>query len=500
MIEKFNSWCDKKANIKRVYFLIFTLLAMRTIKLLICNTDDMDMYFLISTGRKIIREGLMPHNMFWAIDKDSHTVIQQWLYCVLIAYADKWGMAGRIIFIAIQLMLLYALNIVFNKGKVKKADNFILSAAVILLNYFYLFKNRPETISTILLILQCIVFERYREKRKWITLICLPIIMIAEINFHASVWIIHVAVSLAYAIDLTKVIKRKKSAVDWGIMTSTALSVPFMLLNPNGMEAVGYLFNSMKAHTFDMITVTEVVIPSLLSFHTFMLLAAVVMALWAYKNHSLNPVTLNMVIGFGMLQFVAVRNIQYLYFPFLFLARDIYTVAREKWLKSAYTIRNDMMCLLMIGNVAVILLTVSSISDVTFEKKTVESLKPIMEYITDKDARIYTGFNIGSYFEYSGCTNIYLDARPELATKEFTKGKEILRDYAKFVSYGFDPITGTPVTKEEFDEWFHGYDFDFLVVTNRYDTFLLAQMMINNDYRLVDDLSTDTYNFYEKVN
>lgn len=100
-----------------------------------------------------------------------------------------------------------------------------------------------------------------------------------------------------------------------------------------------------------------------------------------------------------------------------------------------------------------------------------------------KDAKIYTGFNNGGYFEWNGY-KCFVDARPELYFKSINKKADIFKDYTCLHS-------GTDASKLK--KLLDKYDFDYLCVTN--DT-VNTYLATSTDYNMV--LMEDDYTLYEK--
>lgn len=103
-----------------------------------------------------------------------------------------------------------------------------------------------------------------------------------------------------------------------------------------------------------------------------------------------------------------------------------------------------------------------------------------VEYLKDKkDARIYTGFNEGGYFEYMGFQS-FMDPRPEIFFKSINKKEDVFRDYLNLRTAKTDALVEKVIQK---------YDFEYLCASkgSRLDSYLLRKcdMVVNgNGYRL----------------
>ena len=291
-----------------------------------------------------------------------------------------------------------------------------------------------------------------------------------------------------------------------------------LFINPYGTDGVLYLIKSFKAHTFGYIDVMEVAVTDFLSPQGATIMLCIVLFICAWKAGVLSSTTVNMTAGFLLMMMMAIRNNTCCIFVFAFVMRDLAQFIESKrdridWKKD---LKLDIVPVLLFADLIFITNFTSSCSSVFTGTDGSETNLPLIASEIRKDytedMHIFTGFNCGAYFEYDGFKNLYIDARPEIYTSEFTGDKNILADYSKFCIYGYDVSDmqsslmsgaqirqGTPVTEDEMDAWLAEYDFDYLVTSPLSEPFLSAYLLKCDNYEMVEDVSDSYYALYRKV-
>ena len=88
MLKKIKNWLDKPLSMKVFVGSVFCIIVFYIMQRLTTSIYDSDMYFLIASGREILKNGI-PYNNIWTIDSNSAIIIQQWLYDVILAFVDR---------------------------------------------------------------------------------------------------------------------------------------------------------------------------------------------------------------------------------------------------------------------------------------------------------------------------------------------------------------------------------------------------------------------------
>lgn len=530
MISKIKAFCDKPISEKLFYVLFLLIPIFYLMERIVCSVYDSDMYFIIATGREILENGI-PHTNVWTIDPGQSIVVQQWLYAVILALVDKAGYAGFSVFIAAQFLVFAYLWVYFFSLREVPAKLSILALVMLSMPaQDYMFSTRPQLVTMILILGTCICMEKFRRTLNGKWLIGLPILICLEMQFHLSMWVLHFAVILAYAVpafyfrpfdkkfqDDSLLIHPKKhirSVIKVGVAMLAMIGALF--INPYGVDGALYLVNSFRAHTFDYVQVMEVNATTFISPQGATICLCIVLFLVAWKLGTLRGTTINITAGFCFMMMLAIRNNTCCIFVMAFVVRDILAAIKDKtdaidWKKD---LKVYIVPVLLFADLIFVTNFLASCENVFANGNGSETNLPgIIEVIRqdyNEDMHIFTGFNDGAYFEYEGFKNIYIDARPELYMSAFTGDKDILIDYSKYCVYGYDVAsvsltskaqvkTGEPVLKEDLDAWFAGYDFDYVLVSPMAETYLSAYMLQRDDYERIDSVSDAYHILYRKV-
>ena len=524
LVTKLRTFGDKPLN-QKVFFVLFLIIPVfYLMEQLICSVYDSDMYFLIATGREILENGI-PHTNVWTIDSSSGIIVQQWLYDVILAFVEKAGYIGFSWFICVEFIVFAWLWVkFFSLRHVNKVISFSMLIMVSMAAQDYLFSIRPQIITMILVLASCVAIEKYMLTKKYRWLVLLPVLSCLEMQVHASMWVLHFAIVLAYIVPAfyfkpfggqvaNDAIYRK-----WKPMLLTTIAMAGSLfINPYGVDGVLYLLQSFKSNTFNYVDVLEVRTTDFLSSQGATIFLCIALFIFAWKSKFLKSVTINMTAGFVFMMMTAIRNNTVCIFVFAFVMRDIaqFIQANQSKIDWKKDLKLCLVPVLLFADLIFVTNFISSCDSVFLNTTGSESNLPaiaseIRENYTP-DMHIFTGFNCGAYFEFEGFKNLYIDARPELYTDEFTKEKDILADYSKYCIYGYDMSDmaasmlsgssirrGTPVSLSEIQAWFDEYDFDYLVTSPLSEPFLSAYLLNCEEYEMVPEVSDSYYALYKK--
>ena len=220
---------------------------------------DTDVFYIISTGNYILSHGI-PHTNPFVTTPGMPIVIQSWAYCVMIAWVKRsLGTAG--LFILTILMIAGVYLVVRSLVAKTVTDPWVrLICTVILTNLFGYLNLRPEILTFLLIILELYGVIKYGQtgKRRYLGMI--PVTMLAEVNFHASYWVMHLIVLLPYLVMFPY--KRVAQTYMTGKMRRTLiltaiLSMPFLLVNPYGLENATYVFDAMASGALKLMKISE---------------------------------------------------------------------------------------------------------------------------------------------------------------------------------------------------------------------------------------------------
>lgn len=449
--------------------------------------QDNDLYWIIATGREQLKNGVLKINPFFNCG-DIGFIAQQWLWNDIAAVFDKFNMLILLQLLQIALFIFISTTLLIYEG-MKKSYAYILSISI--LPFLYCLHLRPELITQMLLIGQCIITEWYIEERQegkktQNTYLAFLGIMVLEINLHASMWILHFVMFLPYLVSIDFRKESKKAMFKDMVLTAfkrmkifivpALLMVIGMFTNPYDIKGITYLFDSLKAGIVTKLNISELQKPDLFSTYGLQLLITliiliVVIILTILKYKKINEgkekktplyFTEHICMILGLL-FMCLFKVRYIYF-FGVVAVHLFCLLKNLQNTKYEKIFNVIICIFAILAFAVAFNHTSKIKD--FKHNT--NYEEIVQYLDEheeKDVKIFTDFNSGGYFEYKGYKTFF-DARPELFSKVINEEYDYLDEYVKFMD----------ATDSEFcNNFINKYNFKYYIVSNvntRINTFL----------------------------
>lgn len=432
------------------------------------NFFDNDGYFLIATGKEIVENGIPKFNPFF-LEKGYQIVVQQWLWDVCLYQIQQWfGNYGlyiwSITFFLAAMIVLY--RIAKNRGSEEPWIPVIFSAFIC----FGFINIRPTMITVFLLSLQILVVERFQREGKG--LFWLPILSLLEINIHCALWLMHFIFLLPYVVPPVKNPWIPFRA--WKFQPKLLLTmIPMFLvgfINPYGMEGMLYLFHSNNSMMKEA-NILELQHPEVIEYAGICILMGIGIMCWQLsKKKWISSTAFYFFCGTLLMALVSRRNLVYFLFGIFMMGTEV--IGRIKQYIPA-------------GIMAILITLILSFGFLSLQDPFItedSSRTPVkaVEYLKDKkDARIYTGFNEGGYFEYMGFQS-FMDPRPEIFFKSINKKEDVFRDYLNLRTAKTDALVEKVIQK---------YDFEYLCASkgSRLDSYLLRKcdMVVNgNGYRL----------------
>ena len=524
---KNNSFLNKPMSLKAFWFLVISI-GIFVFILFSFKCFDPDMYFMIPTGDYILDHGI-PHTNVWTIDRSSGFVAQQWLYDVILSWLNGMGYMTLWAFVLVQIVIFDCL--LWYMCKLHKMSNSMAFLCIVLADIFgfsYLFNIRPQTITLILLLVECIGLEKYKISGNWKHLLLLPLSMVLEMNLHMSMWPLHYAFLAAYlcpSFYYNKVVQNNISIKSKAVIGTIVMMTAMLFVNPYGLDGVLYLFKSLMSGAFDFISISEVQHTVFMSSVGLLVCFVVLCTLVLCKLNSITSVSLNMIAGMTVLMAVTFRNVVYvpilIFYLFTSVAEHINKMERAiDWKKDVTRIFYVILIPIFIYLAYCVCTKIHSVSTNgdDFYRMSVPywtELKAVTDYIDtnadNKSVHVFTTVNNGGYLEYNGFDNVYIDARPELYTAGFTGGKNIAQDYRSYcvdgtrVELGFlsknftHDYNARRVTEAELKEWLDTYDFEYLIVDSSVNH-LAGYLAGSDDYERIEfNVPLMAYSLYHRV-
>ena len=474
----------------RLFYILLPVIGL----LVISRVLDNDFYFLYPTGEYIVNNGF-PVKDFLSMHTDMNIVVQQWATDVLYYFIySKLGLAGIIGFVYICYIIFATL--MFKLCKLICDNEFIAAmcafGADIIAAKIYMY-TRPQAISYILFVLEMFALESFVKTKKVRFLAILPLISLALVNFHASMWVMMFIFALPYAaaalpINIKK-IKQEPCCSFVKLLITGAICFAVGFINPYGIKSMTYIFTSFGYKDInEYIGEMEATsVSSSLGVLYFVVLFALLGIIIFTRKNNFSTRFVLMFAGSAALAVMNYKSIGYFLVlgvpAFSYYLKDVepmLTVDESKKKKTAKDkIELAALAVLLVaaisGAVFYVTYTDSEESKVQQSETLYDSLDVIIEEL-DKDKGddmvLYTCFDLGPYFEFYGY-HPYIDCRAELF---FKKNNGVFDYYSEHM----DCMNG----KLYYKDFLEKYKFTHVVVLE--EEYCLYNGLINDeDYELV---------------
>lgn len=423
---------------RRTNNIIYLILLVTALAFGIEKFTDTDLFYMIPTGNYILKHGFPKTNPFVTTD-NLEIVIQNWLYCVIISITHKFaGTVGLYILFILQIYLF--LTVLYNT--VKQDDPLKSLVITVVAGYTVSYINlRPEIATTTLILLELWAMNKYRQTHRTGYLYLWPVLMLIEINLHATYWIMHYILLLPYFVPCIRPIRNDNLKIKEikTILPPLLLTIPALFMNPYTTKNITYVFQAMHSPEFKRISthISELQYGFTgLTANIILIISAVIFAITVYSKKATST-SLYIFVGLFVLAYAKLKWMSL--FP-IGLAYILNNLTKNKNLTPLCgNILNDrheygktIVTISLIGILCLLL----SVTGQSFLPEQYERMQPYVEYIQeqDPDAYVYTVFASNNYLIYNGF-KVNHDARPELYAKEITKQKtDILTNLDKILS------------------------------------------------------------------
>lgn len=200
--------------------------------------ETSDTYFMMNLGRYILEHGI-PHVDPFTIHENLHLVAQQWLSGVIFWEAYKnFGVDGilAVDFVCGTALLIMHWRLCLFVSGGNKAVAFALTFVTALLSVPEIVP-RPQIFSTLILLGEVFLLERFTRTQEFKFLLPLPLLSVVLINLHAAVWLMSLVLCLPFLFVRSARHAKFLLAAMVGIFVGG-------LINPYGVEAMTYVLRS----------------------------------------------------------------------------------------------------------------------------------------------------------------------------------------------------------------------------------------------------------------
>ena len=427
------------------------------------HNPDYDSYFLIETGRYIVTNHKLPETAYWLITRDVPTIIQQWLCCVVnYSFYSAGGFLGIKMLAYLMAAILYGAFYILARTftKQKSFAMGIASALVCICHQFL--TTRPYALTITLSVLLVVVLKRFfgtdKHTAKETILFYLAVagIFILQANWQISNIVFPM---LWICCFIPKLKDGKKPALDLYAIGALVIGAVSTLINPNGIYGTLYLVKTLK--DVGIFQIAEMDSPAMKSLSMVCVVAVIILTTVLIKKLPLWLIfaSAGSVISACMYW----RCLWMLMIPLAALV----TMIEAK--KAATAVK-------LLGAAAIIIIGFIKIPDamVYYYVYPVEIKEDVASYITGDDVVLFTDFNTGSYFTFSGF-KVYYDARPDIYGPGIAGDKELNTEMSNVISGDID-----------YGEFIDKYGFNWFAV-NRVDRIDMYLQYTDGYEKVYDD-------------
>ena len=479
---KFTSWV----------FMAFIILLPILVMLYKFKLLDNDLWYLISEGRYIFKNGVYhvdPLSMHSALD----VVVQNWLSAIIFFIIYSLLGSGGIICMIFIINTLFV-YLLYKVCMLISDDNKLLSVIITLfidinLAPFFMV-SRPQIISFVFMILMVYLLELYIKEKDTKYLKFIPLISLLWINLHASLWLFVVLIMIPYIIDSFKSSKINLEGYKTKPLVITLIiSILVAFINPFGYKALTFIFNSYgNKYMFQYINELQpLAFNNIISINYFVVVLIVMFMYMYFRKGNTRVRYICLFFGTLILGMNTIKAFSHFLvlaiFPLAYLLKDIVpSEIKSNKLKKIGSISLEVLTVIVIG---LTVYTCFKQSDkFEYKNSASDAVDAIDLFTNGYPASVFVSFNDGGYLEYRGY-KAYIDPRAEVFLKKNNHKSDIYKEYYDFEN-----------GKIAIDEFNEKYNFDFIFLKN--GDRMYKEESINNYFVVYDDMNN--YRVYARNN
>lgn len=435
---------------------------------------------MIATGRYILKNGIPKTNPFLAVDR-MDIAIQNWFYCIIqYLFSFLGGLIGIQILSVLQYLLFsfVCFSLVRREGSTKKEAAAFALFADICMGYI-MRAARPAVLTFIWLLLIIYALDEYRKRKSRMIFYILPAAVIFTANVQSSNLIFFLCPIFAFVVAWLIEYKRKDTKKEFytvrnlhPILFITVISITAAFINPYGIENVLYLFHSLghveapelTAISFDSFDVPFVILPPIVILS--ILLDMTIMSKRIDYYHVF------LLIGFSILAYTCKRNLIFLIPALMPVWKRVCRLFAQLQEKVSEEKQKQIQCIIKYNPfIKVFIMSVFAAFTVMWGLQLEKGIFPSVNI----NEQIYTMKDTGDILKYFDDNNIDLSlvsVWPGDAALEMFGAKVLLEPRLEvedsLINHKEDLYTEytevlSKYDKEELDEYFKKYRFDYYI-------------------------------------
>jgi hypothetical protein len=318
----------------RLRWLFFFITLMSIVLMSARVPLDTDMWWHIKAGEVSIENGsALVRDPFSYTREGADWVNHSWLAQVLLALLfDKLGYYGLTLFVVMLSLFTFGVLYFAIKGHAFIKSLLVILGATLVSTVW---SPRPQLFTLLFLSILSLLLTRYFE-RKINKLWVVPVLFLLWGNLHGGyftglLYLFMMLGGMAYDLFITKAEAQFEISQLKHLLVVTALSIPALLVNPNGVETLLIPFSTVGVDVLRNL-IDEWASPD---FHQplqigFAILLFVFVFFISTAKNKISARELFPVLGFGLLALYAKRNIA----PFVIIMLPLFADLLVQWLQS----------------------------------------------------------------------------------------------------------------------------------------------------------------------
>lgn len=425
------------------------------------NGIDNDSWYVLAEGREIVEDGVYYEDQL-SMHEGLEVTVQNYGFAAIfyLVYSAIGGAGIYIIMILLNLILMYLIYKIsmLLSHKNVNLSLIIMMATDLLLSHGFVV-TRAQMVSYVILTLVIYLLELYAREGKKKQLFWIPILSLAQINLHASLWPMILIVITVYMIDGIRQPVFKYEGYKFKPLILTFMGAFLVgFLNPYGFKMMTFILTSYNVPEANDL-INELNSFALSSAYNVILYAVIVVAMILYifgKNKNIRLRYLFLIFGFLALGLNTVKGMSHLILVLLFPLAEVYQDFKIKkggklWLMAG-SWAGLVSLAVMIFCLTVIIPNANTRGPDAMMTVVMDVLDGVTQEETRDNLKVYADYNSGGYVEYRGY-RAYIDPRMEVFIKANNGKEDIFQEF-------YNLKNGLMETEEFLDK----YNFDFLVV------------------------------------
>ncbi len=437
-----------------------------------------DIWFLLNHGKYVFFKGI-PYIEPFTIHSDFKFIMQQWAssltFFLTYHYLGINSLLFLVMFINILIIFIsYKLCMLISDNNYKTSilTVFVIDLLLIITNFIV---TRPQIFTYLFVLGMFFCLEYYIKKNSKKILFFLPIISMMQINFHASMWWLLIIFMIPYLLDgYNFKLFYKESYSKIPIIVAIVFMFLFALINPYGVRALGYVFNSYGVSYIDnyILEMMALDVHSFIGKFIFIVIIIVYLIYLLGSRKRIKSRYLLLLLGTTYMAFSSYKCFSYFVissiFPLSFYLKNKLKIIKNLEL---YPINYKLQFGSLIAVLLILLFSFGKSLDINYKNNLQSGIDYLLKNYNQKKIILYVGYDQGGYTEFRGIKS-YIDPRAEVFLKANNGKKDVFKEYYELQNRDID-----------YEKFLNGYNFSHVLVTEQ-DSFY-SKIKNNKNYKLI---------------